>query len=196
MRAITIKAIWRICANLVWLLMLLWPQFAFSEKWTVVEHGKSLTFAVRTEVPNGDEMVLLKGRFPDWTAAIDIDFDDLNGSSVEIDVDLMSVELGRASLKTDLVGQQWFNAKRHPTAVFKSDSVVARADGYEAQGTLELNGVEAPLALPFRLTPSGELVQVEGRGNLDRFTWKIGDTTPASVVQSQVAIRFDFSARN
>lgn len=176
--------------------MFLWPQIALSEKWTVVEHGKNLTFSVLTEVPNGDEMMLLEGRFPDWAAAIDIDFDDLNGSFIEIAVDLSSVDLSRASLKTDLVGQQWFDAKRHPTAVFRSDSVLATEDGYAAHGTLSLKGIEATLALAFKLTPSGELVQVQGRGHLDRFAWNIGDATPASVVESQVTIRFDFRARH
>ncbi len=192
MQAITIKAIWRICARLVCLPILLWPSVAFSETWTFVEHGKNLTFSVLTEVPNGDEMMRLEGRFPDWTAAIDIDFDDLNGSFIEIAVDLSSVDLSRASLKTELVGQQWFDAKQHPVAMFRSDSVFATDDGYAAQGTLSLKGIEAALTLSFKLTPSGELVQVQGSGNLDRFAWNIGDSTPASVVQSQVAIRFDF----
>ncbi len=187
---------WRICARLVRVLILLWPQIALSEEWAVVEHEKNLTFSVLTEVPNGDEMMRLEGRFPDWTAAIDIDFDDLSGASIEIAVDLLSVDLSRASLKPDLVGQQWFDAKRHPVAVFRSDSVFATDDGYAAHGTLSLKGIEATLALVFNLTPSVELVQVHGTGHLERFAWNIGDATPASVVQSQVAIRFDFKARN
>ncbi|MEL6523483.1 MAG: YceI family protein [Pseudomonadota bacterium] len=173
-----------------------WPQVTLSEEWTVVEHGKNLTFSVLTEVPNGDDMMRLEGRFPDWTAAIDIDFDDLSGASIEIAVDLLSVDLSRASLKPDLVGPQWFDAKQHPVAMFSSDSILATDDGYAAHGTLSLKGVEATLALAFNLTPSGELVQVQGSGHLDRFAWNIGDATPASVAQSQVAIHFDFKARN
>ena len=187
---------WRICARLVRVLILLWPQVALSQEWTVVEHGKNLTFSVLTEVPNGDDMMRLEGRFPGWTAAIDIDFDDLNGASIEIAVDLSSVELSRASLKPELVGQQWFDAKQHPVAVFRSDSVFPTDDGYAAHGTLSLKGIEATLTLSFKLTPSGELVQVQGSGHLDRFAWNIGDATPASVAQSQVAIHFDFKARN
>lgn len=178
------------------MLILLWPQIALSEKWTVVEHGKNLTFSVLTEVPNGDEMMLLEGRFPDWAAAIDIDFDDLNEASIEIAVDLSSVDLSRASLKTDLVGQQWFDAKQHPVAMFRSDSVLATEDGFAAHGTLSLKGIEAALALAFNLTPLEEVVRVKGTGHLDRFAWNIGDATPASVVESQVTIRFDFRAQH
>lgn len=187
---------WRICAHVVWLPILLWSQIALAEKWTVVEHGKNLAFSVLTEVPNGDDMMRLEGRFPDWTAAIDVDFDDLNGSSIEIAVDLLSVDLSRASLKPDLFGPQWFDAKRHPVAMFRSDCVLATDDGYAAHGTLSLKGIEAAMALAFNLAPSGELVQVQGTGHLDRFAWNIGNATPASVVQSRVAIRFDFKAGN
>ncbi|MFA8386992.1 MAG: YceI family protein [Pelagibaca sp.] len=196
MRATTIKSVWRTCTRLGGLLILLWPQIALSENWIVVDHGKRLTFSVLTEVPNGDEMMGLEGSFPDWTAAIDIDFDDLTGSSIEIAVDLPSVDLSRASLKTDLIGKQWFDAKRHPVAMFRSDRIFATKDGYAAHGTLSLKGIEATLVLVFNLTPSGELVQVQGTGHLDRFDWNIGDATPSSVVQSQVTIHFDFKAAN
>ncbi|MEL6450870.1 MAG: YceI family protein [Pseudomonadota bacterium] len=177
-------------------MILFWAHAAIAEKWTVVEHGKSLTFSVLTEVPNGDEMVRLDGRFPEWTSDIYIDFEDLTKSRIRINVDITAVELRRPSLKAELFSPNWFHAVRHPTAVFISQSIDSTEVGFEANGTLSLKGISAPVSLGFEVTRTGDLIRAVGSVSLDRLVWRIGTSSPASVVESDVAVAFDFRARN
>ncbi len=63
------------------------------------------------EVPNGDEMEVLTGRFPEWAATIDFDFENPKASSVVVEIDIDKVVLRLISLKSQFLGQQWFDAR-------------------------------------------------------------------------------------
>ena len=166
-----------------------------AETWRVIDQGKSLTFSVMAEVPNGDEMELMTGRFPEWAATIDFDFEDPEAASVEVEIDIAEAVLRPISLRSQLLGPKWFDVDRHPKAIFRSKSVQVTDAGYNIAGTLTLKGTTAAVALEIRVAPSsGDVVVVQGTGEIDRVEWNIGRSFPSSVVERQVAISFKFRA--
>jgi polyisoprenoid-binding protein YceI len=75
------------------------------------------------------------------------------------------------------VGPEFFDVAAHPTAVFAA-AIRREGEGYLAEGTLTLRGVEKPLTLPFTLALEGESARMEGRVSLDRRDFGIGAAYP------------------
>lgn len=174
----------------------LMPSAVLANQWTVIEHESSITFSVMAEVPNGDEMQLTTGEFPEWTAAIDIDFDNLEMSSVAVEVDIAAATIRPASLRPELLGPQWLDAEQHPLATFKSERVDQTDDGYNVLGMLTLKGFNAPTSIAFGVTAVGDLVDVQGSMSIDRLAWEVGAPFPSSVVARQVGVSLKLKARH
>lgn len=116
----------------------------------------------------------VEGRFEDWTADITYTAKDAPGShgSVRAVVSIGSLTLG--SVTGQALGPDFFDASTHPTAIFNAE-LIHQADGYTAEGTLTIRGVEVPVAMPFDLAIDGNAAQMSGRLQLDRRAFNIGD---------------------
>ncbi len=114
------------------------------------------------------------GGFEDWTA--DITYAPLDGpgkhGSVRTVISIGSLALG--SVTGQALGPDFFDETTHPTAVFAAD-LMNQADGYTAEGTLTIRGVEIPVVMPFTLTVVDDLAEMTGRLQLDRRSFNIGD---------------------
>ncbi|MGH1577229.1 cytochrome b/b6 domain-containing protein [Planktotalea sp.] len=119
----------------------------------------------------------VNGSFEDWTAEIAFAPKDGPGShgSVRVVVSIGSLTLG--SVTEQALGPDFFDVSTHPTAIFQAD-LMYQADGYTAEGTLNIRGVEVPVVMPFELTLEGEVADMTGRLLLDRRAFKIGDNMP------------------
>ncbi|MBV8979618.1 MAG: YceI family protein, partial [Acidimicrobiia bacterium] len=70
------------------------------------------------------------------------------GSSVEVDVDVASVESADARRDEHLRSPDFFHVEEHPTMSFKSTSVTAVDDGtWQVGGLLTIRGVTHPVVL-------------------------------------------------
>lgn len=71
-----------------------------------------------------------------------------NKGSVELTIDTTSIDMGFANWDKHLLSDEFFNAEKFPTMLFKSDKLVF--DGAKvvaAEGSLTLLGVTRPLRL-------------------------------------------------
>ncbi len=136
-----------------------------SSDWVVQDGTLALTI-----VQNGSEV---SGEFADWTADITFEERDQPGTwgNVIVEVAIGSITLG--SVTGQAKGPDFLAAEEYPRARFEAD-IVKVADGFEAQGSLTLKGETAPLTLPFQLTMSDGVADMDGRLTMDRRTFGIG----------------------
>lgn len=116
----------------------------------------------------------VSGSFADWTADIRFDETVTDGIAGSVDVEISIPSLTLGSVTQQAMGPDYFASADHPTAIFRAE-IRATADGYVADGTLTLRGLEQPASLPFDLTLDGSVAQMQGSLVLDRRSFGIGN---------------------
>jgi polyisoprenoid-binding protein YceI len=126
-------------------------------------------------------------------------------SSVDVTVDLTSIETGDAGRDEHLRSTDFFAVDEHPTMTYRSTGVRAEGDGFVVDGELTLHGVTRPLSLEAELngfqagTPFGDTrVGFSARGTLDRRDFGIAFNIPMEgggvVVSERVQIELEAEA--
>lgn len=144
------------------------PVAAADGDWRVT--AGELSFVVRQM---GAEV---RGRFPDWQAAIR--FDPASGTgSVAVTIATASLSLG--AVTGEALGDDFFDAAQHPQARF--DATIRPGEGagaYLAEGSVTLRGVVVPVTLPFTLDLQGDTAKAAGQVTLDRRAFGMGRAFP------------------
>jgi polyisoprenoid-binding protein YceI len=120
--------------------------------------------------------VPVQGSFKKFTAHIDFDPKKLAAAKAQIDVDLASIDTGSPDADAEVSKKGWFNTSAFPTAKFVSSAVSQSGpDKYEVRGKLSIKGIGQDVVAPFTLKRAGDAVTYEGRFNLKRLQFKIGE---------------------
>ncbi len=149
-----------------------------------------------------------EGRFPGWTAQIQLDTDapahpdtPIDGY-VRVSIPTGKISTGEPYFDDNVTQGDWFDVAKHPEAVFEVKGGVYKLSDtqYEATGVLTLKGVDYPVRLPFTLTISGKTALMHGEVTLKRLAMGIGAGTGAEAkgdaewVQDDVAVVIDVTA--
>ena len=131
----------------------------------------------------------VEGSFTDWTADISFDptISGATSGNVEVVIAIGSLTLG--SVTGQAMGPDFFDATQFETAVFTAD-IITGIDGFVADGTLHLKGMEVPVRMPFRLSLEDETATVSANLTLDRLDFGIGANMPD---ESSLAFAVDVS---
>lgn len=164
-------------------------------QWDVIQEDSKIAFA-------GKQMAMpFKGEFKNFTANIAFDPDNLADSHVRVEVDITSVETGDDERDGIIVGKDWFNTEKFPTAVFESTGFDQQAEGqYIAKGTLTLRDVSQNIEFPFTLTfkdsEKGQMAEMNAEFTLDRSRFQLGrgDWADPGVVQNTVTMTVSVTA--
>jgi polyisoprenoid-binding protein YceI len=120
--------------------------------------------------------VPVQGSFKKFTARIDFDPKKLAAAKAQIEVDLASIDTGSPDADAEVSKKGWFNTSAFPTAKFVSSAVSQSGpDKYEVRGKLSIKGIGQDVVAPFTLKRAGDAVTYEGRFNLKRLQFKIGE---------------------
>jgi polyisoprenoid-binding protein YceI len=122
----------------------------------------------------------VKGEFGKTAGKVQIDDADLSKSSVEVTIEVGSVDTRDEKRDNHLKSADFFDAAKFPTITFKSTKVVAGKDGaLTVTGNLTMHGVTKPVTLegsitkaitdPWGLTRRG----ASFTGKLDRKEWGV-----------------------
>ena len=149
--------------------------------WTVDSAKSSLTFRAGYQ---GDEF---EGRFPDWTAQIQLDTtapanpDKPIDGYIRVVIPMGKVSTGEPYFDESVTQGDWFDVGKHPEAVFEVTGGVYKLSDtqYEATGVLKLKGVDHPVRLPFTLSLDGNTATARGEVTLQRLALGVGADTPA-----------------
>lgn len=92
-----------------------------------------------------------RGSFTDFTGTIHIE-DDVAKSSVEVTIDVNSIDTANEDRDKHLRGADFFDAENFPTMTFKSVEIKKLGSRYFAHGDLTIKGTTRRVALPFTIT--------------------------------------------
>jgi len=136
----------------------------------------------------------VSGSFSDWTA--DIRFDEAvpDGQAGAVDVEIAITSLTLGSVTQQAMGPDYFASSEFPTARFGAD-ILNTTEGYVAEGSLTLRGLEQAVSLPFDLTVEGDIARMQGSTVLDRRNFDIGNgMTDESQLGFEVIVSVDLTA--
>lgn len=139
----------------------------------------------------------VRGRFGDVGGTAVMNDSDITKSTVNITIDVSSVDTGVAARDSDLKSPRWFDVAQFPTATFTSTSITKSGNGLAIAGNLTLHGVTKPVTLQVE-GPRGPVPGMDkkphmgfsGTTTVKRTDFGIGQA-PAAVVGEDVSLTFD-----
>jgi polyisoprenoid-binding protein YceI len=135
------------------------------------------------------------GRFGNLGGQITWNDTDVTKSSVNMTIDVSTVDTGVAPRDTDLKSDSMFDVTQFPTATFTSTSVAKTANGLTVNGNLTLHGVTKPIVLQVE-GPMGPKPGMGGKMHagfsatttISRTAFNLGTKYPAAVLGDEVQL--------
>lgn len=143
----------------------------------------------------------VNGKFHDYTSEIYFSPDNLEESSINVEVMVNSIDTNNEKRDGHLQSDDFFNAEQYPKMTFTSNKITSEGDNrFIAHGELTIKDVTKEVQLPFTLLgvkdhPMKENTKVAGiKGSLsiDRTDYDVGvgDWAATAVVGDEVNIDF------
>ncbi len=141
--------------------------------WTVDNVHSTIGFAVRHAM-----VATTRGRFTSYTGGATIDADNIENSTLWLEIDASSVETGNGQRDGHLGSADFFNAEEHPKITYKSTSVKAQGDEVVVVGDLTVAGNTHPVEVTWEINgvvknPMGEGYKAgfDGSATVNRKDW-------------------------
>lgn len=109
--------------------------------WTIDPAHSEVGFSVRHLMVSK-----VRGSFKKFSGTLVVP-DDASKASVEVSVDMSSVDTGEEQRDNHLRSSDFFSVETYPTMEFKATSVTAKGSDYVVAGDLTINGVTKPVTL-------------------------------------------------
>lgn len=89
------------------------------------------------------------GRFTDFDATLDFDPDNIENASLEVIVNMASIDVNIPEFEEELRGDNWLDVENFPQAVYRTTSFVESTgeNSFVFAGDLTFHGVTAPVNL-------------------------------------------------
>lgn len=142
---------------------------ALAADWAVDQGKSRLGFSgVQVGAP-------FQGRFTRWEAHIAFDPAKPESGHATVLIDTASARTGDTQRDEALPQADWFDSSHFPQARFEARSFRARGgNAYDAVGTLTIRGISHGAVLPFTLDIKGDTARVQGRMQLVRTGFGVG----------------------
>lgn len=146
-----------------------WAALSSAAQWAPDPERSRLGF-IATYEETGFEAV-----FREYRASINFDPQQLDTSTIEVTVNLASVDSASADRDEGMRDSEWFDVANHPQASFVSTGFAARsADQFEVQGDLTIKDITLPIAIPFTWRAEAGEARFTGETTVNRTAFKIG----------------------
>ncbi|MFZ0743056.1 MAG: YceI family protein [Terracidiphilus sp.] len=140
----------------------------------------------------------VRGRFGNIGGQIVLNEIDISKSTVNVTIDMNTVDTGVAPRDADLKSDHFFDVAKFPTATFVSTSVARNGNGLTVNGNLTLHGVTKPVVLEVE-GPTGPISGMDHKQHegfsatttISRIAFGIGANYPAGVVGDDVKLSID-----
>ena len=115
------------------------------------------------------------GNFKKFTTVLMYDEKNLAASSLNVRVEIASVDTREPERDAMLKDADLFNAAKYPAATFVASSLAKRADGgLEAVGKLTIRDTTHDLRLPLTLKPTPDGLELSGKTAIKRLDYGVG----------------------
>lgn len=153
---------------------------------SAVDAGKSSITATFTQMN-----VPVDGAFKRFSGRIVYDPTQVAAASAQLSVDTASFDLGDEEYNAEVRKPEWFDAKAHPAATFKSASIRALGtDRFEASGVLTLKGKSQNVKSTVTVKSEGALRRYSGELPISRAAFALGDAEWNEVLEDRVIVKF------
>lgn len=140
----------------------------------------------------------VRGHFGGVGGTIVMNESDVTKSTVNITVDVTSVDTGVSMRDNDLKSDHFFNVTQFPTATFVSTSVAKSGDGLTLTGNLTLHGVTKPVTLTVE-GPTGPVPGMDKKPHegfsatttVSRTAFGVGANMPTKMVGDDIKLTID-----
>ncbi len=137
----------------------------------------------------------VNGRLGNIGGTVTLNDADITKSSVNITVDMSTVDTGVSMRDNDIKSAGLFDVAQFPTASFVSTSVAKTANGLTVNGNLTLHGVTKPVTLDVE-GPTGPVTGMDHKPHtgwsatttVSRSAFGIGEKYPTSVLGDDVKL--------
>lgn len=119
--------------------------------WNFDTSHSQLGFSVRHMV-----IAKVRGTFGKWSGTVSYDENDPQKSSVEVNVDVASIDTKEEKRDAHLRSGDFFDAEHHPTMTFKSREATKGGSGWILTGDLTIRGVTKPVKLDVEALGTGK----------------------------------------
>ncbi|HEY2797037.1 MAG TPA: YceI family protein [Thermoanaerobaculia bacterium] len=118
------------------------PVFA-ADTYTIDKNHSDVSFTIRHFASK------VRGRFTDFSGAIQADPSKPEGSSVAFSIKTGSIDTNNADRDNHLRSPDFFDAAKNPEITFKSSKMVPKGkDQYDVTGTLTMRGISKEVTIP------------------------------------------------
>ena len=115
------------------------------------------------------------GNFKKFTTVLIYDEKNLAAGSLDVRVEIASVDTQEPERDAMLKDADLFNAAKYPAATFVASSLAKRSDGgFEAVGKLTIRDTTHDLRLPLTLKPTADGLELSGKTAIKRLDYGVG----------------------
>ncbi len=137
----------------------------------------------------------VSGRLGNITGTVTMDDADITKSSVNVIIDMSTVDTGVSMRDNDIKSANLFDVAQFPTATFVSTSIAKTANGATVNGNLTLHGVTKPVVLEVE-GPAGPVPGMDkkphtgwsGSTTISRAAFGIGSKYPTAMLGDDVKL--------
>lgn len=139
----------------------------------------------------------VEGRFKSFNATLTSKKEDFTDAVVEMTADVPSIETDNDMRNKDLLDENWFNAAKHPTIVFKSTSFTKEGKkNYKMNGNITIKGVTKPIVFDvvyngkeFNPMSKKQTIGFSITGKLNRKDFGVGSGPSSAAVGDDIELR-------
>ena len=136
------------------------------------------------------------GTFRNFTATIQFDAQDLDGSSFDVSIDLKSIDSKDAERDDIIRGPDIFATERWPTAHYVGDRFTSEGGGkFRGEGRLTLRDVTREVPIDFSYEENAAGGWLVGSATLDRLDFGVGQGEWQDTQWVGNRVRVEFSLR-
>jgi polyisoprenoid-binding protein YceI len=167
---------------------------AATTTWQIDPAHSSAQFAVKHLA-----ISTVRGAFTSVKGAVQFDDKDVTKSSVDVTIDVSSVDTRVADRDKDLRSDHFFDAEHFPTITFKSKKVEQVSPGkLKITGDITIHGatkevvldVDGPTA-PIKDPGGNQRMGINASAKISRQDFGIGANYPAAMIGDEIAITID-----
>jgi polyisoprenoid-binding protein YceI len=118
------------------------PSFAATSTWTIDPMHANAQFLVKHL-----GISTIQGDFTKITGTVMLDDSDISNSSVNVTIDVNSVDTRVQRRDDDLRSEHFFDVAKYPTMTFQSTKITKEGDGLKMMGNLTIRGVTKEVTL-------------------------------------------------
>lgn len=135
----------------------------------------------------------VEGTFSVMQTIIVFDPSNLPSSSVNVSIEISSIDTGNKTRDKHLKGKDYFDGENYKQIIFKSSQILPgpQKDSYVVKGNLVIKGITREITFPIIFEKNGSNGKFSGTLNLNRLDFKVGSSS--WVLGDEVKISFQLN---